>query len=251
MIIVHLTYDTRSLLSCSLTCYSWYIAVVPHLHYTLYTTGDPRDRISGWPNPLQHMYRLGLLPFVRTLFIQMDGNGDTFSPKQFSNRTLRQFSSLANVRLLMMDDPSFVPRIRRDFGHFFPTVRGLCLKVPKGSRREIIYFIGLFEHLQGLEIIGDDGDPQDEPVDDPTLTPLSTPPLRGRLKLTSFRRVGLVRDMIDLFGGFRFHTLDLFKVDGVSLLLDACAKTLTTLHFYPCDFRTCSRQSRPLHSSGS
>ena len=31
MIIAHLIYDTRSLLACSLTCYSWYIATVPHL----------------------------------------------------------------------------------------------------------------------------------------------------------------------------------------------------------------------------
>ena len=27
--------DTRALLACSMTCYSWYIAAVPHLHHTL------------------------------------------------------------------------------------------------------------------------------------------------------------------------------------------------------------------------
>ena len=33
----YLIYDARSLLACSMTCYSWYIAAVPHLHHTLTT----------------------------------------------------------------------------------------------------------------------------------------------------------------------------------------------------------------------
>jgi len=40
MIVAHLIYDKRSLLACSLTCYSWYyqdIAAAPHLHHTLIT----------------------------------------------------------------------------------------------------------------------------------------------------------------------------------------------------------------------
>ena len=241
MIIAHLAYDTQSLRSCSLTCQSLYIAAVPHLHHTLYTTKSlVGESKFAWPNPLQHMHRLGLLPFVRTLFIRVDGLVDTFSSAQLNNRTLRQFSALTNVRRLMiyhLDIPSFMPRIRRYFGHFSPTVRGLYLVAPKGSRRQIIYFIGLFEHLQDLEILGSGSRSQDEPADDLTLTPLFIPPLRGRLKLSTFRRVDLLKDMIDLFGGIRFQTLDLYNVDGVSLLLDACAKTLTTFQLYPLDPR--------------
>ncbi|KAF9641819.1 hypothetical protein BDM02DRAFT_3194498 [Thelephora ganbajun] len=37
MIITHLIYNTHSLLVCSLTCYSWYITTIHHLHHTLIT----------------------------------------------------------------------------------------------------------------------------------------------------------------------------------------------------------------------
>ena len=37
MIVFYLAYDTRSLLACSMTCYSGYIVAVPHLHHTLTT----------------------------------------------------------------------------------------------------------------------------------------------------------------------------------------------------------------------
>ena len=242
IIVTHLDYDMRSLRAFSLTCYSWYTAAVPHLHHTLSTTRSLSDKKFGWPNPIQHMYRLGLLPFVRRLFIGANGNRSIFSPKQFSNSTLQQFSALTNVRLLTihnLDIPGFMPRIQQYFGHFLPTVQGLCLLAPRGSRRQIIYFIGLFEHLQDLCIIGDGAILQNEPAEDLALTPLFTPPLGGRLRLSLFSRVDFLKDMISLFGGIRFHTLDLFKVDVVQLLLDACAKTLTTLQVYPCD--TCGR----------
>ena len=39
-------------------------------------------------------------------------------------------------------------------------------------------------------------------------------------------RVKLVQDMIRLFDGLRFHSMDLVGVDGTQLLLDACAGTL-------------------------
>ena len=50
-------------------------------------------------------------------------------------------------------------------------------------------------------------------------------------------RVGLLRDMIDLFGGVRFRHMDLCNVDGMRLLLDTCAKTLEMLRLYPTDPR--------------
>ena len=40
MIIPHLTPDTCSLIACSLTCYSRYIATVAHLHDTLVSPTD-------------------------------------------------------------------------------------------------------------------------------------------------------------------------------------------------------------------
>jgi hypothetical protein len=55
------------------------------------------------------------------------------------------------------------------------------------------------------------------------------------LTLTCFTREKLIREMILLFGGLRFRRMDLFGVNCVPLLLDACAKTLETLRFYPTD----------------
>jgi len=134
-----------------------------------------------------------------------------------------------------LDIPSFMPQILQYFGHFPPTVQELSLRNPIGSRRQIIYFIGLFEHLEDLDLIYNQSGSQRGPTDDLTLFPSFAPPLRGSLKLTRFRRADLLKDMIDLFGGLRFRRMDLFDVDGMPLLLDACAKTLKILRLYPTD----------------
>jgi len=44
--------------------------------------------------------------------------------------------------------------------------------------------------------------------------------------------------MVDLFRGINFHHMDLFDVDGMGLLMDACAETLKTLRGYPTDPRS-------------
>ena len=41
LIISHFTYDRRSLLACSLTCHSWYIAAASHPHHSLTTEDKP------------------------------------------------------------------------------------------------------------------------------------------------------------------------------------------------------------------
>lgn len=50
-----------------------------------------------------------------------------------------------------------------------------------------------------------------------------------------FTRVGLLKDMIKLFGGVRFRHMSLFNVDGTLLLLDACVQTLETLQLDAAD----------------
>ena len=202
MIIVHLIYDTRSLIACSLTCYSWYTVTVHHLHHTLTTqTYDlfPDSKIK-WPKPLLDVYRLGLFPLVKKFHICAADCSyhRLFSPKLFSRYTLRHFTAFTNVRELgidYLDIPSFIPRINRYFGHFLPTVHSLALREPKGSRRQIIYFIGLFRHLENLKLLYDRVNYQGEPTDDPTLVPPFIPPLRGQLTATCFTRVGILKDM--------------------------------------------------------
>ena len=245
MVIIHLIYDTPSLLACSLTCYSWYMATVSHLHHTLITQTSNTSGVDPrflWPRPLSHMHRLGLLPLVKKFHIRKRDSYHIkrFTPQRLSCCTLRHFLALTGVQELGIDHlniPTFIPRIQKYFGHFLPTVRSLALRRPKGSNRHIIYFIGLFEHLDDLKLLHDQGTRPlgGDPEDDRSLLPFFTPPLRGQLTITRFTKFGLLRDMIDLFGGIRFRRMDLADVDGTWLLLDACAKTLETLRLYPTD----------------
>jgi hypothetical protein len=206
-ILAYLIYDNRTLRACTMTCYSWYIAAAPHLHHTLVIQNIHQLYLSSkfaWPNLLRYRHTLGLLPLVKKLWIHQF----QFSPRVFNRSTLRQFSALTNVCELdieFLNIPSFMPRIRRHFQHFLPTVRSLALKSPKGSCRQVIYFIGLFEHLQDLKLLYDKTEALEEPVDDLTLVPPFTPPLRGWLTMVCCTRVGLLKDMIDLFGGIRFR----------------------------------------------
>ena len=241
-IIAHLAYDTSSLLACSLTCYSWYITTVPHLHNSLVTPIYPQhsDNEILWPKQLRHMHKLGLLPLVKKFqaYERPCFTWAEISPKLFNCSILRQFIALTNVQELGIDYfniPAVLPRVRRYFGHFLPTVQSLVLRSPKGSCRQIIYFIGLFHRLEDLKLLYGPENPKGEPADDSMLTPPSAPLLRGRLTLSRFTKVGLSKDMIVLFGGIRFRHTDLCDVDGMRLLLDACAKTLETLRLYLTD----------------
>lgn len=244
MIIAHLIYDTNSLLACSLTCHSWYAASVPHLHHTLVIRARqwPYGPEREWPNPLRSAGKLGLLPLVKKFRVQSVGRVNYgFYPKLFNYRILRHFCALTNVRELAIADldiPNFIPMIQRYFGHFFPTLRSLSLRAPKGSRRQLIFFIGLFQHLEDLTLTDGTLEPwESEPVDDMSLIPPFSPSLRGRLFMFRFTRVGLVKEMVDLFVELRFRHMVLYDVDGTRLLLDACAKTLETLLLHPTDPR--------------
>jgi len=236
MIIAYLKYDTRSLRACTLTCHSWYIIAVPHLHHTLTVSSDLwKGGKFRWPNSVRSMHTLGLLPLVKEFRIR--GRSHGFSSMRFDSRTLRQFSALTNVQKLeigRLDIPNFIPKIHRYFSHFLPTVKSLVLKEPSGSCRQIIYFIGLFQNLQDLEL-SDCLHFQEERAADSKLIPAFVPPLRGLLVLGRLNSTGLLKDMVDLFGGIRFRYVNLYRVDGMRLLLGACAKTLESVMLYPTD----------------
>ena len=230
MIVAHLIYDTYSLRACTLTCYSWYLVAVPHLHINLMIHTDHGDRKYLWPNPLRQMHALGLLPLLKSFRVRGDDQ-IPFSTERFDRRTIHQFSALNNIRRLLidyLDIPSFVPKIQQYFGHFLPTVRELILVRPKGSCRQIICFVGLFRQLEDLEFYNG-VDSQGEPADSPTPVPPSVPPLRGQLVVACFSQVDLLEAMINLFGGIRFRSMVLLDADGTRLLLDSCAETLEVL----------------------
>ena len=242
MIIAHLAFEKDALLACRLTCRSWYIAAAPHLHHTLITPFFHEDRKAWWPPSFRDMRKLGLFPLVKKLQIQGLMTSSlfkpiAFSPKLFDPDVLRQFSSLTNVQELGIDHldiPSFITAARTYFNHFLPTVRSLALRQPRGSRLQIVFFIGLFEHLEDLHLLFG-SQFQEEPPDLLPLVPRFTPPLRGRLTMKSFVQVGIGEDLINSFGGIRFRHVDLVTVDGMQLVLEACADTLETFRFDPSD----------------
>ena len=265
MVVAYLIYDMRSLRACSLTYYSLYIAAVPHLHRTLnvdinpcarriyersvyartiYASPLPKYHPSHWSNRIQHMNKLDLLPFVKKLHIC-----DTFFdyswmsfPGSVYYSLLDKYSTLSNVQELViefMDISNFIQRPQRPCRHFLPTVQSLALITPKGSHRQIIYFIRLFQHLEDLKL--DLSFPEhnpEEPVDDLTLIPHFAPPLRGQLKMLYSNKVEFLADMINLLGGLRFRSMDLYYVDGMQLLLGACAKTLESLRLHLVNFES-------------
>jgi len=240
MITAYLTYDKHSLQACALTCYSWYIAASPLLHQTLICPiySQPEDRLTS---PLLFLRKeaFGLTPLVKTLWFRGDDtNRVAFSlwqPDLHGSLSLYRFTRVNQLRIDYLDIPSFLSYIRWCPVSFLQSVRSLALKEPKGTRREIIYFIGLLQRLQDLRLLYDGVDPREEPAGDLTLIPLFVPPLRGSLTMRHSTGVELLKDMLDLFGGFRFRRMDLFNVDGTQLLFGACAKTLESVTLDPSD----------------
>ena len=237
MITAHLAYDMHSLLACCLTCHSWYLASVANLHHTLITPTIRGNGKPWWPDSFRKMHKLGLFPLVKRFHIQgsfLHPSAHLFSPRIFDHHILRQFSSLTNIRELGIDDldiVGFMSHIPQYFGHFLPTVQSLALKRPRGSCRQIVFFIGLFQHLEDLKLLDSLDGFQQQPSDDLTLVPPFTPPLRGRFTIRCFLWVGILEDMVDIFGGIRFRHVEFWWEDGVQLLLDACTETLETLWF--------------------
>jgi len=236
MIIAYLIHDTNSLLTCTLTSRSWYIAAVPHLPRTLVARMDPssKDKETKWPESLRMASKFGSLPFVTRLIIYgAPGRRKRFPPKRFHHWTRREFSALTNIRVLYIDGldiPSFIPTIQQYFGQFSPTVRSLSLIEPIGSHRQIVFFIGLFPHLEDLML--HDKRTYDRKVseDGSTLVPPFVPSFGGKLTFTFVGGNDLAKTMVDLFGRVRFRRVDLLCVNsGMQHLAYACADTLKTL----------------------
>ena len=55
--------------------------------------------------------------------------------------------------------------------------------------------------------------------------------------MEKFRAVGIPEKMIQWFGGIRFRHMNLFSVNGMQLLLGACAEPLESVALSPIDPR--------------
>jgi len=240
MIIAHLIYDLRALKACSLTCYSWYIAAVPHLHHTIIFRETNIGIAHVELKPLSKLHELGILPLVREIRVRQSNRPRPwFTPQAFSRRDLRYFSAFTNVRKLKLerlDISSFIPEVERYFGQFSTTLRSIALFAPLCTPRQLSYFLTLFSNLDDVEIRGfyPPPFPPRDTTPDTELVPISAPKLRGMLIVSSFREVETWKDLIASCNGLRFYYMDLRSVAGCApILLKACSETLDTLRFSP------------------
>ena len=242
MIIAHLIHDLCALKACSLTCYSWYTAAVPHLHHTVTFREHGFGIAHAKLKPLSELHKLGIIPLVAEVrILQLNELCPWFTPQAFSPRDLRYFSAFTNVQklgLTRMRIYSFIPEVERYFGQFFATLRSIALFAPYCSPRQLSYFLSLFSNLDNIEIRG--FPPSTLPflptIPDTKLFPISPPKLQGRLMLASFREVETWKDLITSCGGLRFRNMTLRSVANcVSVLFDACSETLETLRVFPAD----------------
>ncbi|KAF9648102.1 hypothetical protein BDM02DRAFT_2358489 [Thelephora ganbajun] len=236
MIIAHVLLDAPTLKACSMTCRSWYIATLPHLHHTLTLRKYPSDPTHAELRPLRKLDKMRLLPFVKRLRILQGGltASPWFLPTTFNCRNLAYFSTLTNVQVLGIDNLDlgmFVPEAQLYFGHFTSTLRSLTLRTPRGTYNQLLYLLGLFPNIDDFRLIY--YPTPESPPPGQVLVPRSAPSLRGRLTLSSFGGEGFLRDLSKLAGGLRFRHMDLFDADGTRFLLDTCADTLETLRIYP------------------
>ena len=249
MITAHLTRDLEALKACSLTCRSWYLAAVPHLHHTLtFRREMPHFNRRGRRRPpstrhklkpLSELHDMDLIPLVKKIRVEQPvkenlGVRPWLVPRAFSRRDLRHFSAFANVQVLVIQRLRlyrFIPGIERYFDQFSPTLRSLVLYTPRCTPRQLSHFFSLFPNLDDIGL--DTALPPhtlNTTSPDSELVPFSSPKLRGRLTLHSRNWVGVWTDLIASGGGLRFRHMDLrWNANWASVLLDACAGTLETL----------------------
>jgi hypothetical protein len=149
---------------------------------------------------------------------------------------MRYFRALTNLQYIAFKDMGFYSfaflGFQKHFGHFSPTLRSVALITPRGSCRRILDFLRVFPKLNDIKICGHRHEGRVHGSFDGFLTPIEGG-LRGELYLKNFNDQGLLRDIIAAFGGMRFTSMYLENVDGVPLLLKACADTLETVCMHP------------------
>jgi len=166
-------------------------------------------------------------------------------PTVINARSPGYFSVLTNVQELSIDALDFrdlAPQMELYFGRFAPKLQTLALDSPRGARRDLLSFIGLFPNLDNFKLRYDRTD-GGIPGHSPVLQP--APSMRGCLTMRLFGGERFLRDLSELCGGLRFHSVDLAGEDGAQFLLDICAETLETLRIRPHGWTGMARSRSP------
>ena len=239
MIIGHLVYDTPTLKACAATCFALYNTATPHLHRTVvfreWNLYPANRNLETRFDPLQPLTELGLLPLAKELDFRRTFNANRWvTPAVFDSSCFRAMVNLQELKIADLDFFKFPIGFGESLGHFAPTLRSVSLSYPNGTRRQLLDFFRLFPKLDDVEILCYGARQETYEALDSQLVPISGG-LRGQLTLYRFGEKGLLKDMIVAFGGMRFTSMDLLVVQGMQLLVEACAGTLETLRICPDD----------------
>lgn len=239
IIIAHLTRDLTALKACSLTCRSWYIAAVIHIHHTIHLRDQIFDTARRKLRPLSKLHELGLIHLVKEIRVgQLAGPSGWFGPEAFNPNNLTHFSSFTNVHTLRIQGLNldrFMPGIGHYFHQFSPTLRTISLYYPTSSApRQLSQFLSLFPNLDDIDIRR--FITYNIHIPDSKLGLFSAPKLRGQLTLHDFLSAETWEHLIAGCGGLRFRQMVLRNFGSCSsILFKACAETLETLRFYLTD----------------
>ena len=167
------------------------------------------------------------------------------SPTIFDSESLQHFRALKDLQDLTIADldfSEFPMGVGKYFGHFSPTLRSVALSAPRGTRRQFIGFLRLFQNLDDVKILDYHTWAEEHEALDTLLVPLEGR-LRGRLTLERFGDEQLLKDLIVAYGGMRFTSMYLHNVQGMQLVLEACADTLETVWIQPGGAPQCCKGS--------
>ena len=237
MVIAHFAYDVGTLKACAATCFVWYNIATPHLHHTLKFRQWAKDTSHAHLDPLEILHKLDLLDFVRRVEFEAIFGIPWLNPAIFNSESLQHFRTLRNLQdltIAYLDFSKFPTGVGKYFGHFSPILRSVALSAPRGTLRQLLDFFGLFPMLDDVEISNYHtwaGEHEHEASN--TMLGPAEGRLQGRLTLKHFGDEGLLKDMIVIYGGMRFTSMDLHDAQGAQLVLETCADTLETLVIQP------------------
>lgn len=236
MIIANLIHDTPSLKACAATCFAWYNVATPYLHHSLRLREWHIEEARRGLNPLPTLAELDLLPLVKTVKFQSQAPKHCWiTPQTFNSRSLDYFSALVNVQDLTIDDlyfGKFKNGLEKYFGHFSPTLRSIALIRPNCLPWQLVDFLGLFPGLDNIKIIGYRVSPRSYKKPETPRASICWP-FRGKLTVRGLFKDGVLRDIVAASQGARFASMDLYDVEEMQLILEACAETLETLRLHP------------------
>ena len=181
------------------------------------------------PSP-DHPHKSHSFPLAKLFKIDFPPGIPEFAPTQIDVHNLPCCWPLKNLQQLSIDSlqlSEFMPNFKQYFGRFASNLLSLALTGPRGSIRQILYFIGHFENLQDFKLCC--FSPAEEDETTANLKPPFKPPLCGWLTLNLVEGKEFVDEMIVLFGGLHFRYVGLYGVACAQQVLNACAGTLEIL----------------------